>query len=288
MDAGKVEGWLEELERGRVLKEGWPKYHVRLKDGALDVRFRSTDRNSIEREAQRLEKMGLVEGVHFTVKMPEGDSYGYVSILREGLAYAARLSVRGKDEQQRRLAAEFVEYILRRAGEAGEGVFEKAQKIIEEGMSWGSLKLKDFEMEVEVNGRRYKVKVIDGEAVEEDRGDRKLLRIKITAEVGRVEGEHIVDRVVREYTITYSRRGADNVAVGYATARADAPGGRKADAERYSALIKALTGREPRMREKGDGSIEVVCGREHLDGFARYVELADAIAKWLEETDRRA
>jgi hypothetical protein len=32
-----------------------------------------------------------------------------------------------------------------------------------------------------VNGEKYKVKVIDGEAVEEDRGGRKLLRIKITA-----------------------------------------------------------------------------------------------------------
>jgi hypothetical protein len=31
--------------------------------------------------------------------------------------------------------------------------------------------------------------------------------------------------------------------VGYAAA--DAPGGKEADAERYSALIKALTGRQP-------------------------------------------
>jgi hypothetical protein len=74
-----------------------------------------------------------------------------------------------------------------------------------------------------VNGKTYVVKVIGGEAVEEDRGGRKLLRIRITAEVGRVEGGHIVDRVVREYTITYGRRGRDNAAVGYATARADAP-----------------------------------------------------------------
>jgi hypothetical protein len=27
--------------------------------------------------------------------------------------------------------------------------------------------------------------------------------------------------------------------------------------------------------------------RGHLDGFARYAELAEAIAKWLEETGRR-
>jgi len=31
-----------------------------------------------------------------------------------------------------------------------------------------------------------------------------------------------------------------------------------------------------------------VCDREHLEGFKRYAELADAIEKWLEETSRRA
>ncbi len=87
--------------------------------------------------------------------------------------------------------------------------------------------------EVEVDGRRHMVKVIDGEAVEEGRCGRKLLRIKITAEVGRVEGEHtIADRVVREYTITYSRRTANNKVEGFAVARANAPGGRETDAER--------------------------------------------------------
>ena len=30
----------------------------------------------------------------------------------------------------------------------------------------------------------------------------------------------------------------------------------------------------------------IVCGREHLDGFKHYAELADAIARWLEETRR--
>jgi hypothetical protein len=96
--------------------------------------------------------MGLEEGVHFSVKMPAGGKAGYVRILKEGLAYAARLSVRGKGEQ-RDLAAEFVKYILQRAEEEGKEVYEKAQKIIEEGKTRGSLKLEDFEREVEVNGR---------------------------------------------------------------------------------------------------------------------------------------
>jgi len=125
-----------------------------------------------------------------------------------------------------------------------------------------------------VNGVKYKVKVIDGGAVEEDRNGRKLLRIRITAEVGGVRSEYI---------ITFGRYGDSNAAVGRATARADAPGGREADAERFSALIKALTGKEPRVYRVG-GRIIIECGREHLDGFARYAELADAIMKWLEKT----
>jgi hypothetical protein len=34
------------------------------------------------------------------------------------------------------------------------------------------------------------------------------------------------------------------------------------------------------------GVIVIECGREHLDGFERFVELADAIERWLEETGR--
>jgi hypothetical protein len=75
-----------------------------------------------------------------------------------------------------------------------------------------------------VNGKTYVVKVRGGEAVEEDRGGKPLLRIKITAEVGRVKGEHIVDRVVREYTITFGRYGDDNETRGFAYASANAPG----------------------------------------------------------------
>jgi len=250
------------------------------------VRFSSPNPKGIEQEAQRLRKMGLEEGRHFSVKMPEGDEKGYVYIRREGLERAAWLSVYGKDEEQRSLADEFVKLILQRAEKKGKDVYKKALEIVNGGRSWRSLKLEDFEGRVEVDGWIYVVKVTGwGAEIEEGRGGRKLLRIRITAEVGRVEGEHIVDRVVYEYTITYSRR-TDNAAVGHATARADAPGGRRADAERYSALIKALTGKEPRIIERSDGAVEVVCGSEHLDGFARYAELADVIMKWLGETRR--
>jgi len=278
VDEKKAEFWLKKLERGRTVREGWPMYSVRLDKGALEVKFGSTNPDSITRETQRLKEMGLVEDWHFTVKMPEEDRDGYLYITREGLAYAAWLSVYGKDEQQRSLAADFVELILQRAEEAGDDVRKKAEEIIDEGKERGSQTLKDLEREVEVDGKKYKVKVIDGGAeVEEGEGGRKLLRIRITAEVDGVRGD---------YVITYSRHGADNATVGYAVAKASAPGGREADAERLSALIEALTGKRPGVYRSRDGKIMMMCYGEHLKGFRRYAELTDAIEKWLRETRR--
>jgi hypothetical protein len=278
VEAGKAEGWLEKLEEGLTLREGWPKYKVGLSSsGALEVKFSSTNPDSIVREAQRLENMGLEEGKHFTVKMPEGGKAGYVYIRREGLAHAAWLSVHGSG-RQRELTAEFVNYILQRAREAGEKVYEKATKIVEEGMSRGSLTLKGLEKEIEVGGRRHMVKVIDGGAVKEKQNGKTLLRIKITAEV---------DGVKSDYTITYGRYGK-NEARGRAYASAEAPGGREADAKRFSALVKALTGKEPKVYRMKNGKIIIECYEGHLEGFMRYAELAEAIKKWLEETGRRA
>jgi hypothetical protein len=96
VDANKAERWLEELEKGRVLKEGWQEYEVGLSSsGALVVSFGSTNSDSIKQEAQRFREMGLEEGRHFSMKMPEEGREGYVYIRREGLAYAAWLSEHG-------------------------------------------------------------------------------------------------------------------------------------------------------------------------------------------------
>ena len=97
------------------------------------------------------------------MKMPEEGRDGYVRILREGLAYVAWLSIHGSEEQQK-LAAEFVEYILQRAWEAGKEVYEKAREIIKKGRARSSLKLEGFREEVEVNNKKYVVKVIGGSA----------------------------------------------------------------------------------------------------------------------------
>ncbi len=43
VDAGKAGGWLKKLEGGVTLKEGWPRYKVRLVEGALEVKYQSTN-----------------------------------------------------------------------------------------------------------------------------------------------------------------------------------------------------------------------------------------------------
>ncbi len=276
----KAKRWLEKLEKGLTLMEGWPRYHVGLKDSALEVSFGSTDPVSIEVETRRFRDMGLEEGKHFSVKMPEeGGGKGYVYILKEGLAYAAWLSVYGSGTQQE-LAAEFVRRVLQRAKEKGEKVYKKALEVVEEGKARGSLRFADVRgAEVEVGGRRYVVNVLGGEAeLEESWSGKRLLRIKISAEV---------DGVRREYEMIYGRCGAGNRAVGFAYARADAPGGREADAKRLAAVIKALTGEEPRIRRMKNGKIKIECYGGHLKGFMLYTELAEAIARWLEETGRQ-
>jgi hypothetical protein len=136
IDAGRAERLLEKLEGGCMLKEGWPMYEVRLTDGALVVKFNSTNPDNIEREAQRLREMGLEEGLHFTVKMSEGGDAGCLYILKEGLAYAAWLSVHGFG-RQKELAAEFIEYILQRAREEGDDVYKKVLEVVEEGKAEG-------------------------------------------------------------------------------------------------------------------------------------------------------
>jgi hypothetical protein len=53
-----------------------------------------------------------------------------------------------------------------------------------------------------------------------------------------------------------------------------------------AALVEALTGVMPRIRRKKNGQIMIECYEGHLDGFARFAELAEAIVRWLAETGR--
>jgi hypothetical protein len=103
--------------------------------------------------------------------------------------------------------------------------------------------------EVGGGGREHVVKVIGGGAeFDVDRGGKILLRIRFTAEV---------DGVRRDYEITYGRY-EKNEGRGFAYFCANVPGGRSADAERFSAVVKALTGREPKVCQKSGGKINGV------------------------------
>ncbi|MFZ8839112.1 MAG: hypothetical protein ACO2PM_09330 [Pyrobaculum sp.] len=190
-----------------------------LNDGAPVVIFSSTKSDRIEQVTQKFREMGLKEGKHLTVKMPKGGKEGYVFISSVGLRRAARLSVHGSG-RQRELAEEFISYILKRAEEKSkakkedEDVHEKVKEVVEKGKSWGHLTLKGFAATVDGG---YEVKVIDGSAeIEESWSGKKLLRLRVMAEVNGVRDD---------YTITYIKD-ERNKALGYAVMRADAPSGR--------------------------------------------------------------
>jgi hypothetical protein len=72
VDEKKARRWLEKLEGGVAGWEG-KKFMVRLSgSGTLIVSFRSTSRESVEEVAREFKAMGLVEGVHFTVRWSGG------------------------------------------------------------------------------------------------------------------------------------------------------------------------------------------------------------------------
>ena len=156
----------------------------------------------------------------------------------------------------------------------GGAFYEKARKIVEKVKARGSLRLAGVRRaEVEVRGRTYVVKVVGWSTeLKESQSGKLRLRIKITAEV---------DGVLREYVITYGRYGKLNAVLGFARARADAPGGREEDAKRIAALIKALTGEEPSIIRRNGKIKEIKYTRRHLDGLGKYAELTDVVRKWL-------
>jgi len=238
------------------------KYNVYLSEKAIELELQSTDRSRAELAACLLRLVGVSAEV---TKVGDRDVWR--------VRAATDMLVAGREELRKALA----EIVRKAMGNEGvntntaERWLKKLEEGVKEGKERGSLTLENFEKTVEVNGREHVVKVI-GWSAEFDvgKGGRKLLRIKITAEVDGVESK---------YTITFGRY-VKNKARGSAVVRAEA------DAERYSALIKALTGRGPGMYRMKDGRIKIECYGGHLEGFMRYAELADVIERWLEETGR--
>jgi hypothetical protein len=59
---------------------------------------------------------------------------------------------------------------------------------------------------------------------------------------------------------------------------------RAISADGLVAVVKAFTGKESKAYRVKSVKIMMGCYKEHLDGFARYAELADAVEKWLHAT----
>jgi hypothetical protein len=217
----------------------------------------SKRREVLEREAQLLREMGLVEGRHFALKMPEGGRVGHVRILARGLERIAWLSVRGTG-RQRELAEEFLERVLCAAGAEGGDVYRRVKKAVDRGASRSPPTLKGLEKEVE--GRVVRIR--GGSA---RLGGDGRLRIAVSAEV---------DGVVTECEISFVKMKRGGIA-GFA--KADAAD----EAERAAVVVEALTGMRPAV-VRISGTYVLRLSERHFKALVRYAEFADYAERWIE------
>jgi hypothetical protein len=247
VDEKKARRWLVKLEKGMAAWEG-KKFMVRLVEGALVVRFSSTSRESLEEVSREFKAMGLVEGVHFTVKWSGGR--GRVYLLAEGVRHLARVSEHGEGEQRR--AAGFLKFLEEKAKKRGDEVLRRLEALLEEGRSRGALRLVGLEKDG--------VKVLDVKTEEKD----DKLYVTLRAEV---------DGAAGQYKITFYREGSGArrlmfyVRGGEAVARA-------------VKLVEVLTGERPSVAERPDGLTRIGGAGRHIDALARYEELREAIERW--------
>ena len=246
VDEKKARRWLEKLEKGVATWEG-KKFSIRLVEGALEVRFNPTSRESVEKMAREFKAMGLKEGVHFTVKWSGGR--GRVSLLAEGVRRLAWVSVHG-EEGQRQRAAEFLKFLEAKARAKGGEVLRKLEALVEEGKSRGALRLVGLE--------RDGVKVLDVKT--EEKGDKLYVTIKAE-----------VDGAVGEYRLTFTRERDGTRRLQFYV---------RGGAARAAKLIEVLTGEKPQVTEMPDGRTRIRGSERHIDALARYEELRETIERW--------
>jgi uncharacterized protein YkuJ len=222
---------------------------MRLVEGALVVSFRSTSRESLGEVAGEFKAMGLVEGVHFTVRWSGGK--GRVSLLAEGVRRLAWVSVHG-EEGQRRRAAEFLKFLEARASAKGDEVLRRLEALVEEGRGRGALRLVGLE--------RDGVKVL--EVKTEEKGDK--LYVTLRAEV---------DGAAGEYKITFYRERSGARRLMFYVRGGEA-------VVRAIKLVEVLTGERPIAVEMSDGRTRIKGSGRHIDALARYEELREAIERW--------
>jgi uncharacterized protein YkuJ len=248
VDEKKARRWLEKLEKGMAVWEG-KKFEMRLVKGALVVSFSSADRESLEEVAREFKAMGLVEGVHFTVKW--SGRRGRVYLLTEGVRRLKWVSIHG-EEGQRQRAAEFLKFLEERAKAKGAEVLRRLEALVEEGRSRGVHRLVGLE--------RDGVKVL--EVKTEEKGDK--LYVTIRAEVDGAAGQYKITFYRERRGIRYLRfyvRGEEAVA-------------------RAVKLVEVLTGEKPNVSEMPSGWTRIRGFGSHVDALARYEELREAIERW--------
>jgi hypothetical protein len=248
VDEKKARRWLEKLEGGVAVWEE-KKFEMRHAGGTLIVSFSSTSRESLEEVAREFKAMGLVEGVHFTVRWSGGR--GRVCLLAEGVRRLAWLSIHG-EEGQRRRAAEFLKFLEEKARAKGGEVLRKLEALVEEGRSRGALRLVGLE--------RDGIKVLYVKTEEKD----DKLYVTIKAEVDGAAGEYKITFYRAKDGIRYLRfyvRGGEAVA-------------------RAVKLVEVLTGERPSVTEMPDGRTMIKGSGRYIDAMARYEELREAIERW--------
>ncbi len=248
VDEKKARRWLEKLEKGMAAWEG-KKFMVRLVEGALVVSFSSTSRESLEEVAGEFKAMGLVEGVHFTVRW--GGGRGRVYLLTEGVRRLKWVSIHGEEEQRQR-AAEFLKFLEEKARAKGGEVLRKLEALLEEGRGRGALRLVGLE--------RDGVKVLDVKTEEKDDKLYVTLRAEVDGAAGRYKITFYRDRGGARRLMFYVRGGE-------AVARA-------------VKLVEVLTGERPSVAERPDGLTRIGGAGRHIDALARYEELREAIERW--------
>jgi hypothetical protein len=277
VDEQRARRWIEKFERGISTWEGY-KFSLKLTEsGALEVSFKSTQRENVKRLKHKLETLGLRESEHFTVTWLEGGRLGYLYITREGIKEVTYIARHGPEPQRLR-AALLIEHLRKRAETKGENVLQKLEELVREGESRGALSAEGLKAEVAVEWEGDHIVVPVEVRKLEAWEDEDKIRIKVKAVVDGVEGE---------WVMTFFRYGRTNAVIGYTNTRDDAPGGRTEDAKRIIALVKTLTGEEPNIKRDKYGKIkQIVYTRRHLEAAMKYVEIAETIKRWLSNNDK--
>ncbi|WP_237179442.1 PaRep2b protein [Pyrobaculum ferrireducens] len=223
------------FERG-MPEWGEIRFSVKLtKDGTVVVQYRPSDPQSFNKAVNFLRELGMrdsCEGewcfVHFTAREPEGGRPGHVYITADGLKYIGWLASRG-DERAQWLK----ETLLKEAERKGVEVRERLEQYFREGEIWGSVK-PPIEKEVEVEGKKVRVRVEEVEAWREKGEKKEHLVVRIRAKVVEGNSEVAVEKEAKFYKESGGR------VYGYVNIHDNAEGGREADYARTAAVLEVL------------------------------------------------